>query len=244
MSDQINYFIKIVDHKNNSESIVNKRVQLNNYSFYFSQIIDELIGSNTTMTSTLSNDGKAKVFEKESIISKGYFYNSTSEVDKLVYELSLVKIEEDLSNIFNDDKFSQTNFENVEEHKQEHQEVQTEDTEYVDKSTDPESNSEEEFGDFQGPEVFSNIDLNVPQTYPYYYPNVIVPEYTQPTYQNYTPYTYNYPSSNQFVGSSVPSYPTQPVQPVINTWSPELINELKFRLAQPNAGLNNTNYFL
>lgn len=257
MSSDVSYIIKIVDHKNNTEKIVNKRVNLNNYSFYFGQIVDELLEP-SSMSSTLSNDGTAKIFEKETIVSKGYFYNSTTEVDKIVYELSLVKIDDNLSNIFNDDKFCQTNYETTEKDNntsQEDQEAQTEHNEYVDKSTDPDSHSEEEFGDFQGPEIFSNIDLNAPQTYPYYNPNVIVPEYTQPpcpTYTPYTPYTYNsfssntngYPSTNPFIGSSVPSYPTQPIQPVINTWTPELINELKFRLAQPNAGLNNTNYFL
>ena len=46
-----------------------------------------------------------------------------------------------------------------------------------------------------------------------------------------------------FSGSQVPETPTRVSS---STWSPELINELKFRLAQPNAGLtnSNSNYFL
>jgi hypothetical protein len=262
MNSESSYFIKIVNHKNNTEKVVNQRVQHNNYSFYFGQVIDSLLNP-STMSSTLNNEGKAQIFEKEAVVSKGYFYNSTTEVDKLIYELSLIKIDDTLSNLFNDDKFCQTNqeqpSESLEGSQGEEQESQTDLVRYNDKSTEPEVSEEDEFGDFQGPEIFSNIDLNAPQTYPYYNPNVIVPEYPYQTYQNCNPCSYNpcsypytipayttpvYNNCDTFIGSSVPSYPTQPTQPVTTSWTPELINELKFRLAQPNAGLNHTNYFL
>lgn len=260
MNSESSYFIKIVNHKNKTERVVSQRVQHNNYSFYFGQVIDSLLNP-STMSSSLNNEGTAQIFEKERVVSKGYFYNSTTEVDKLIYELSLIKIDDTLSNLFNDDKFCQTNHEQREEQRKEqrkeqreeqreHQESQTDSVRHDDKSTEPEISEEDEFGDFQGPEVFSNIDLNAPQTYPYYNPNVIVPEYPYQNYNtctSYNPYTIpsyttpSYNNSNPFIGSSVPSYPTQPVT---TSWTPELINELKFRLAQPNAGLQHTNYFL
>ena len=288
---EVNYFIKITDHINKSDRIISKQTTLASYMDDFKIIMDEL-SKNDTYTSTISN-GKVELFKNVEIEVKGYIFNTKTTVTKLAIELNLIKIEENLSKIFNLEKEVQTEIlqESQEAQEQKEQKEQNSQTEEEHTSKDIYQQTtfyDDEFSDFQGyedPEVFSEVSLNSPkiyqkyeypqypcqlyqpythQSYTYQYPNfyeqnVIVPTYTQPTY---TSTTYNQVNENNpfnnimnlrdentdsvhfsFSGSQVPETPTRVSS---STWSPELINELKFRLAQPNAGLtnSNSNYFL
>lgn len=262
--DNIRYLIKITNHVNKSERIINQVVTLTTYSSHFNKIVKELIRQDSSMTSSISH-GRAELYKTETIIVKGYIYNSKSDVSKVVYELSLIKLDEDFTSLCVNPTVNtnstQTEQGDIKEERTKEQENQTETPVYVDTETEPEPHLEDsdEFGEFQSAE-FTNVDLHYPlstyqQTYPYYQnTDILVPEYypytANNTYTNqnnyYTNYSTNpFTSTNPFIGSNVPSTPTRPA--VVNSWAPEMMNELKFRLAQPNAGLNytnSTNYYL
>jgi hypothetical protein len=87
--------------------------------------------------------------------------------------------------------------------------------------------------DFNYPPVYSSIFNNN-------YSNVIIPEYNP--FKNIM----NIRGDNDMyfsLGSEVPKIPTKPIVKdlITNNWTPELIDELKYRLSQPNAGLVPTN---
>lgn len=260
MTLDVNYFIRIKDHINKSDRIVSKITSLDTYIADFNTIINFLNKDNQYLV-TLTN-GEAELTKSETVTVPGYIYNSSKNITTPVYNLSLVKIDTQLSELFqykSIDKETQTiNTENASDiHSKETQFEQ--DSESKLSQTD-EEHDEEEFGEFQGytscptPE-FVNINLN--ECSPSYYNNVIIPPCP-----SYNPYESNSFSYNPFTnimnlrgenddvhftfetgrGSQVPSNPTQ----IAPTWGPELISELKFRLAQPNAGLlpTNANYFL
>lgn len=262
----MSYLIRITDHVNKSDRIIHRLTNLDTYNSDFNTIINHLNVTNE-LRSTLSN-GVAELSKNEQVVVPGYFYNSTKTVTTLVYTLSLIKVDENLSSVFRSNiqhESSQTTpTENT-------QDVQTKETQSESSTTDKSSqvsdevnqltrqyeetsffrdDEDEEFGEFQSyvPE-FTNVDLNT-------YDNVIIPPYTpyspycQQNFDSYNPFqrVMNLRGENQDVhftfGSQVPRTPTQ----VVTSWAPELVNELKFRLAQPNAGLNPTNssvnYFL
>ena len=113
-----------------------------------------------------------------------------------------MKIDTEVSKLFQNENTSQTLLENN-----------------INESETQTSGSEIEFGEFQGPEIFSNINLN----YTHYNP---IP-------QTYTPSYYS---------PNLDNYGFEKFSKETPMWSQELVNELKFRLAQPNAGLNSTKF--
>lgn len=263
MTENVSYLIRIQDHINKSIRIVNHITNLNTYTHDFNIIINSLNKDN--IYTSASSNGQAELSRVENIVVPGYIYNSTKSVTTLVYTISLIKIDETLTNLFLSESShaeTQTNTTN------DTSDIQTKETQSEQQTSNKDSQTqndinelarqyentkfyndredEAEFGDFQSyvPE-FTNVDLN--SCYPYCN-NVIVPSYT-PTH-SYNPFTniMSLRGENDDVhftfGSQVPKAPTQ----VINNWKPELISELKFRLNQPNAGLlptnSNVNYFL
>lgn len=314
MTSEATYFIKITDHINKSDRIINRPTNLNTYTSDFNILINHLSKNNTTDFSNISN-GKAELSKTETQIVPGYLYNSTKNVTTLVYTLSLIKADNQLSELFlsnfNHESTQTNNTENTNDI-QENKETQSEQSnqqqntssqtnenvvnqcEQQYKHTEFYGDDNTEFGEFQGASTeFITVDLATPSIYEQtqlreesnaysYYSNVIVPPYP-PSYNNstcnpynaYTTYNayngyngyngydgYNSNACNSYnpfdrimnlrgenedvhfrFGSQVPSTPTT----TTTTWAPELINELKFRLAQPNAGLTPSttpNYFL
>jgi hypothetical protein len=259
----MSYLIKVTDHINKSERIIHRLTTLDTYNSDFQTIINYLSIDNEYQ-STLSN-GVAELTKNEQVVIPGYFYNSTKNISTLTYTLTLIKVDEKLSNVFlteTTDSHTQTEESNDLQTKETQCETSTKDTpsqvyaevnklnkQYED--TEFFREDDEEFGEFQSytPE-FTNVDLNSP-TFPCYdRSNVIIPPY-QPYSTN--PFQNNSFQNNPFqnimnlrgdnedvhftFGSQVPKTPTQ----VVTNWAPELVHELKFRLAQPNAGLVPTN---
>lgn len=264
----MSYLIRVTDHINKSDRIIHRLTTIESANQDFNYVIDHL-NKNNEYLSTLSNC-VAELTKKEQVVVPGYLYNSTKTVTTLVYTLSLIKIDEDLSQLFLSESTDTTNKETQTEDSVDLQTKETQsESSYQDKSsqvsdevdqltkqyedTDFFRNDDEEFGEFQSytPE-FINVDLNGP-TYPCYdRSNVIIPSYqpysNNPFQNNPFQNIMNLRGDNEDVhftfGSKVPRTPTQ----VVTNWAPELVHELKFRLAQPNAGLTSTNssinYFL
>jgi hypothetical protein len=271
MTTDVNYFIKVKDHINKSDRIVNKVTSLDTYVADFYAIINFL--NRDHQYSVTQTNGEAELTKSETVTVPGYIYNSTKTVITPAYSLSLIKIDSTLSDIF------QTEFTDKETQtivKEDASDIQTKETQSENELNTENKDSQtveitetvdiEEFGEFQScsPE-YVNVDLSE-NSYPYCN-NVIVPPYNPYNYCNsYNSYNPSYTSYNSSynpftnimnlrgdnedvhftfgkeLGSKVPSNPTQTAP----TWAPELISELKFRLAQPNAGLlsNNSTYFL
>jgi len=251
----MSYLIKVTDHINKSERVINRLTSLDTCNHDFHTIIDYLNMKNEYQ-STLSN-GIAELTKNEQVVVPGYFYNSTKNIRTLAYTLTLIKVDEKLSNIFLKEytdnntqtenttdiqtKETQSEQSTKDSSSQVYAEVnkltkQYEDTDFFQEDT-------EEFGEFQSytPELFTNVDLNSSPSYHCYdRSNVIIPPY-QPYSNNPFQNLMNLRGENEDVhftfGSQVPRNPTQ----VVTNWAPELVHELKFRLAQPNAGLTPTN---
>jgi hypothetical protein len=253
----MHYFIQIKDHINKSTRVINKITDLDTYNSDFNTVIGYL--NKDDLFSVIISDGEARLSKAEATIIPGYIYNSSKIVNTLAYTLSLIKIDNQLSNVFQSnctDRETQTNEQLDTKY------VQTQEggeKETKSSQTTEENNSESieecngEFGEFQGyTQEFTNINLNEPgYSYCNYYNS-----YNSYSEASCNPYndTYSY-SYNPFTtvmnlrenedvnfsfGSQVPRNPTQinPIQ------VPELITELKFRLAQPNSGLSSKGYNL
>ena len=102
-----NYFIKIKYFKRNSEKIINKQTSLKKYTNDFTIIFNSLKESNPNLYSS-TEEYICKIYQEEEIIIKGFFYNTTKITNTLVYELSLTKIDEQLTTLFNSHNFAQT----------------------------------------------------------------------------------------------------------------------------------------
>lgn len=254
----MSYLIKVTDHINKSERIIHRLTTLDTYNTDFQTIIDYL-NENNEYQSSLSN-GVAELSKTEQIVVPGYIYNSTKNVITLAYTLALIKIDENLSKVFHTDytdnhtqtegsidlqtKETQSAPSNEDKASQVFEEVDRLTKQY--ENTDFFREDDTEFGEFQSytPE-FSNIDLNTPSFHCYDRSNVIIPSYqpysNNPFQNNPFQNIMNMRGENEDVhftfGSQVPRAPTQ----VVTNWAPELVNELKFRLAQPNSGLIPTN---
>lgn len=254
----MSYLIKVTDHINKSERIIHRLTTLDTCNTDFNIIIDYLNKSNDYQA-TVSN-GVAELSKTEQIVVPGYIYNSTKNVTTLAYTLNLIKIDENLSKVF------QTDYTDSHTQTEGSTDIQTKETQSepshenkasqvfdeVDRLTKQYEDTEffreddTEFGEFQSytPE-FSNVDLNSPSFPCYDRSNVIIPPYqpysNNPFQNNPFQNLMNLRGENEDVhftfGSQVPRAPTQ----VVTNWAPELVHELKFRLAQPNAGLLPTN---
>lgn len=249
------FLVKIQDNKNNTTQVINKVITLEQANETFTQIANTInVNSNTSYTSYTFKiiDSVCQIFAEEEIIIKGYIFNTTTTVTKIVYELSLIKIDENLYFLNETCECEKCECENLDKstqyilHNSIDNETQTNfDNQQTELETiyemyegpvEPECHHFFETGEQAGPELESVSDFGYTDNYnraSYFnnYNNVIVPEYNPPVYeyQNQTYPTY----LNQIQGSQVPSYCTQ-----ANSWSPELMNELSYRLNLPNAGLN------
>jgi hypothetical protein len=105
----MNYFIQIENHIDNTIKIVNKITNLDTYSSDFNTIINQLNTDNTF--ESVYCDHKAELFKTETIIVKGYIYNSTKIIKTLVYTLTLIQCDNTLSQLFKNhvNNTSQTN---------------------------------------------------------------------------------------------------------------------------------------
>jgi hypothetical protein len=264
MTTSVNYFIQIKDHINKSIRIINKITHLDTHNHDFNIVIDYL--NKDDLFSVIISNGEATLSKAETQIIPGYIYNSSKIVNTLVYTLSLIKIDNQLSGVFPincTDRETQTNEQADTKNIQTHQDGQKQEKEtYTKSSRKTEENDspymeerETEFGEFQGymhpnymHQEFTNVDLNT-TTYPYCN-NVITPPYTAYTsnpFNNFMSLRGENEDVHFTFGSQVPRNPTSyPVSPVSPIRGPGLINELMFRLSQPNAGLiqNNSTYFL
>jgi hypothetical protein len=286
------FLVKIQDNKNNTTQVINKVITLDQTNETFTQIANTIkVNSNIPYTFKITNS-MCQIFAEEEIIIKGYIFNTTTTVTKIVYELSLIKIDENLyflnekcecencecekcecencecENLDKSTQYilhngidneTQTNFEETEletiYEMYEGPEVYEGPHLFEMASQEvPDLESVSDFGEFQSANNFVEINLNEHQNVAYTnlpytdnynrgsyfnnYNNVIVPEYNPPVYE-YPTQTYpSYPTYlNQIQGSQVPSYCTQ-----ANSWSPELMNELSYRLNLPNSGLNSNHF--
>lgn len=255
----MHYFIQIKDHINKSTRVINKITDLDTYNSDFNTVIGYL--NKNDLFSVIISDGEAILSKAETTIIPGYIYNSSKIVNTLAYTLSLIKIDNQLSDVFQSnciDRETQT----TEQPDTKYVQTQEDEEKQTSSSQTTEANNNEsieeydsEFGEFQGcTQEFTNINLNeAGYSYCNYYNSYN--SYNSSCYP-YNPYndTYSY-SYNPFttvtnlqenedihfsVGSQVSRNPTQinPIQ------VPELITELKFRLAQPNSGLSSKGYNL
>lgn len=158
------YVIKINDKVNKSERVIFKQVSLDTYEKYYTDIYNKL-NSNNDLSFTHSS-GFFTIYKCKDTKIKGYLYNTTAVINTILYELSLVKIDEHLR--FTNDTSCQT--------------MDTEDPEDAETEQDIDTvEIEHQFGKFQ--EQFSKV------TYKYQncfqnacYPEQMfkVPFYTEP----------------------------------------------------------------
>lgn len=94
-----NYFIKLTDNLNNSETIINKITTNDTYSSHYKSIFDS-INNDLDLIFSISSNATATISQLKEVEHKGYIYNTKTNITKIIYELSLVKINNVLSNIF------------------------------------------------------------------------------------------------------------------------------------------------
>lgn len=160
------YVIKINDKVNKSERVIFKQVSLDTYEKYYTDIYNKL-NSNNDLSFTHSSNFFT-IYKCKDTKIKGYLYNTTAVINTILYELSLVKIDEHL--LFTKDTSCQTHTEDTEDPEAEATEQDIDTVEI-----------EHQFGKFQ--EQFSKV------TYKYQncfqnacYPDQVfkVPFYTEP----------------------------------------------------------------
>lgn len=271
------FLIKIQDNKNNTTRVINKVISLKQADETFTQIANSIkVKSNTNCTFDISSESVCKIFCEEEITLNGYIFSTTTIVNKIIYELTLIKIDENI--YFLDDNLNEYHTSNKSTQYEENDisnetETQTE-AETQSKNTcilqfepilesiyeglerDVEDGSVSDFGEFQesclpynynywkgdsfeynndANKTYSdkyeyNYDYNYNYDYDYNYNyecSLIAKEY------NISEMEYQYPSITGIQVSQVPSICTQ-----TNSWSPELMDELAYRLNLPNKGLN------
>ena len=272
---EVNYFIKMTDYINKSEKIISKQTTLNSYMTDFKIIIDELSKTDTYYTS-ISNgkaelfknvdvEVKGYIFNTKTTVTKLTIELNLIKIEEALSKLFTINKDDNTVIDISNKEVQTENFDASEEKKYQEKQVSC-----IQDTYQQYTFYDEDFSDFQEykepEEVFTDIKLNSQKIYkryenpcqyeyPYQYKypyedNVIVPTYNPATYNQNNPFntimglrgdTDNIHLS--FSGSQVPATPTKVYS---NTWSPDLINELKFKLTQPNAGLNysNTNSLL
>jgi len=262
------FLVKIQNIQNNTTQIINKVITHEQANETLTCIANTIKVNSTTQTFTFNiTDSVCQIFAEEEIIIKGYIFNTSTTVTKIIYELSLIKIDE---NIYFTEKCECTcdncKCENCEcesldkstqyiLHTGIDNETQTQQTQTEQTQTELETIYEMYEGtevyehDLELPELESASDFgeyqgaNLPYTNSYnrgsyFNENNYFNNVIVPVY-NPPVYTYTTPCNNfDFIqGTQVPIQATQ-----MNRWSPELMNELSNRLNLPNAGLNSTHF--
>lgn len=152
------YLIKISDKINKSDRIIFKKVTLDSYESFYRQIFDKLNSNNDLSISFTFSTVTSTIFKPVNTQVKGYLYNTTSTINTVLYELSLVKIDQDLSSIFTKNSETQTETETETE-----SDTQTE-TE-SESQTESENESERVYGEFQ---QYQKVKTEYPCNYPFY----------------------------------------------------------------------------
>jgi hypothetical protein len=256
--DQVFYFIKIKDFINNTERIISKKITLDNYITHFSNIYNHLnINNKYTL---FSNNDVCDITGTEEVIVKGYLFNTTTIVTKQFYQLTLIKIDNELSDIFTQTE-SQTEAE-TETQTEAETETQTEaetqieanylccckccccscnempqlefiNEEYDDKSEGSECSEYSEkccITDYYNYD-FKNYD-SWNQLYQY--------QPLQSTEQYTDDQLYHQPlqSTEQYIDGQLKLYQYQPTIEQCKPYYNDVIDELKIKINQPNLGLN------
>lgn len=185
------YFIKITDH-NDDEHVISKLTTLETYTQDFKIISDDINKHNEFTIKVLPLG--LELFKNETIINKGYIYNTTSSKRTLLYKLSLIKVHFGFTSLFLDKINTQT---------------QTID------ETQIENPSLEDIDGYS-----SDKDIIFTK-------NSIPYDYSKCCYLTQTE------KYNPFVFPEKTIWQNEPKK-----WDFDLINELKFKLMQPNLGLN------
>ena len=98
------YFIKI-EGEHNSNQIVNKITDLDHYREDFQKIYAHLNKNGEYFYEF--NEHQMKIKKNENIVKHGYLYNSKSTIVKVIYTISLIKINQVLSSLFPTNKVDQ-----------------------------------------------------------------------------------------------------------------------------------------
>lgn len=190
------YFIKITDH-NDNEHVISKSTTLETYIQDF-KIISDSINKQNEFTLKVLPLG-LELFKNETVINKGYIYNTTSSKKSLLYKLSLIKVDSDFISLFSINTQTQT---------------QTID------DTQIENPLLEQIDGYSSNGYSSDEDIIFTK-------NSIPYDYSKCCYLTQTE------KYNPFVFPEKTIWQQEPKK-----WDFELINELKFKLMQPNLGLN------
>ena len=87
------FLIKIQDNINNTTQIINKIITLDQVNYTFTSIANT-INSTSDYTFKITSNLICQIFAEEEITLQGYIFNTTTTVTKIIYELSLIQIDE------------------------------------------------------------------------------------------------------------------------------------------------------
>ena len=87
------YLIKIKDHLSDSECVTNKRTCLKNWKSDFLSVFKILTDDDNSFIDLNIEQRSMNILKREKIVKKGYIYNTSTSVDKIIYSLSLIKFE-------------------------------------------------------------------------------------------------------------------------------------------------------
>lgn len=102
------YLVKLCDKINNTEQIIFKPVSLESYETLYRFIFDNLNSNDDLTISFTYSTAKSTIFKCENTQEKGYLYNRNTLSNITHYELSLVKINDELSSLLNKNISTQT----------------------------------------------------------------------------------------------------------------------------------------
>jgi hypothetical protein len=87
------YLIKIKDHLSDSECVINKKTCLKNWKNDFLTVFKVLTDDTDSFIDLNIEAQSMNILKREKIVKKGYLYNTSGTVDKIIYSLSLIKFE-------------------------------------------------------------------------------------------------------------------------------------------------------
>jgi hypothetical protein len=87
------YLIKIKDHLSESECVINKKTCLKTWKNDFLTVFKVLTDDTNSFIDLNIEAQSMNILKREKIVKKGYLYNTSGTVDKILYSLSLIKFE-------------------------------------------------------------------------------------------------------------------------------------------------------
>lgn len=221
MIENLTYSIKIHNILNKEECVITKKVTLQNYKEHFITIFNH-INKLGEYTCDFDNN-KCKISMQDKIINKGYIFNTSKTINKTLYELSLINIDNELDNLFIKSVQSQTETESSELK----QSVQSQ------TETETESLELKQSQEHKTKDVLSQRKINMRtfcESEEYSYLN-----YNKPCFVNY------YDNQlNDFL-SCRNKNETLIIKPISIIPYDDLVKELKIKLNIDNFGLKNNN---